>query len=99
MALGVAGGLMYYAGGRSEPLEKVYIAGEVRHPINAEMVAEAKAMSKKPAPFFKVKDAHDLDVHIGRQGKKPQFVYFILDGCPCSLDAQPLYNKLYLRYK
>jgi hypothetical protein len=56
-------------------------------------------MSKKTAPFFKVKDIHEIDVQIGGQGKKPQFVYFILDGCPCSLDVQPLFNRMYLRFK
>lgn len=99
VALAVAGGLMYYASQRSEPREKLYIAGEVRHPVSKEMEAEAKAMAKKTAPFFKVKDAHDIEVQIGGEGKKPQFVYFILEGCPCSLDVQPFYNKLYQRYK
>lgn len=99
VALAVAGGLMYYAAQRSEPQQKPYIVGEVRHEVSPAMVANAKAMSKKTAPFFKTKDAHGIDVQIGGAGKKPQFVYFILEGCPCSLDAQPLFNKMYLRYK
>lgn len=99
IALAVAGGLMYYAAQRSEPVDKPYIVGEVRHEVSPEMVAQAKAMSKKTAPFYHLKDAHNLDVQIGGEGKKPQFVYFILAGCPCSLDAQPLFNKMYLRYK
>jgi hypothetical protein len=29
----------------------------------------------------------------------PQFVLFIKDACPCSIDAQPIFNKLAERFK
>jgi hypothetical protein len=99
VALAVAGGIMYYASLQPAQAAKPYILGEVRHPVSAEMTQWAKSMSKQTAPFFKVKDIHGIDVQIGGEGKKPQFVYFILDGCPCSLDVQPLFNKMYLRFK
>jgi hypothetical protein len=99
LALAVAGGLMYYAAIQPAQAAKPYIMGEVRHPVSQEMLKQASFMSKKTAPFFKVKDIHGIDVQIGGQGQKPQFVYFILDGCPCSLDVQPLFNRMYLRFK
>lgn len=89
---------MYYASLR--PAEAAApIVAEVRHPVSREMLLDAAVFSEKAAPYFKLKDAHGIDVQIGGVGKKPQFVYFILDGCPCSLDAQPLFNKMYAKYK
>lgn len=103
VALAVAGGIVYYAS--IKPAAAAFSAGtpfvvsEVRHPVSKEMIIAADLLAKKTAPFFKVKDAHGIDVQIGGAGKKPQFVYFILSGCPCSLDAQPLFNKMYMRFK
>ena len=102
ISLAVGGGIMYYASlgpAEAKPIpKKPYIIGEVRHPVSQEMLFQASAMAKKTAPFFKVKDIHGIDVQIGGAGKKPQFVYFILDGCPCSLDVQPLFNRMYKRF-
>ncbi len=63
------------------------------------MLLATGAMALKPAPFFKLKDIHGWNVQLGGAGKKPQFVYFILDGCPCSIDAQPLFNRIHARFK
>lgn len=102
IALAVAGGILFYASMGPAPAsatEKPYIIGEIRHPISPDQLKAASSMAQRVAPFFKVRDAHGIDVQIGGTGKKPQFVYFILDGCPCSLDAQPLFNRMYQRYK
>jgi peroxiredoxin len=64
------------------------------------MVAETEARHNALEPTFKVKDATGADVIVGdHQAKKPQFVYFVLDGCPCSFDAEPLFHDLYKRFK
>lgn len=89
------GGIMYFASAGSGPSDDP----EIRHPVSEKMLADASMMTAKAAPYFRIKDAHGLDVQIGGAGKRPQLVYFILDGCPCSVNAQPLFNKLYLRYK
>lgn len=99
ISLAVVGGIIVYAAGQPGKPETPYIVAEVRHPVSDEMLLAAKAMSQKASPFFKVKDIHGINVQIGGQGKKPQFVYFILDGCPCSIDVQPLFNRMYQRYK
>jgi peroxiredoxin len=100
ISLAAAGAIMYYASTKpASAATASNIVSEVRHPVSQEMLLAAAAMSQKTAPFFKVKDAHDKEVQIGGTGKKPQFVYFILSGCPCSFDAQPLFNNLYKRFK
>jgi hypothetical protein len=105
VSLAVAGGIMVYVGlkpASAAELDRAAMANivnEVRHPVSDQMLLQAKSMSERAAPFFKVKDVHGIDVQIGGQGKRPQFIYFILDGCPCSLDAQPLFNRMYQRYK
>jgi peroxiredoxin len=99
VALAVAGGIMFYASLKPARAEALAIVAEVRHPVSRQMLLDASVMSEKTAPFFKLKDAHGIDVQIGGEGKRPQFVYFILLDCPCSLDAQPLFNSLYRRYK
>lgn len=107
-ALASAGIVLYYGSrqpsaivsDRTTPGEKIVsINNEPRHPVSPLMVREAALIARKTAPFFKLKDAHGIDIQIGGTGSKPQFIYFILEGCPCSLDAQPLFNRMYQRYK
>jgi len=69
-----------------------------RHPVTNEMLYSASCQSDKVAPFFKLQDVHGSPVQLGGAGARPQFVYFILDGCPCSVNAQPLFNELYQRF-
>jgi peroxiredoxin len=62
------------------------------HPVTPEMSKEAAKMDRKIAPEFKRQALSGEGLLIsGKQGK-PQFVLFILDGCPCSEDAQPIFN-------
>ena len=92
---------MYYAALKPVPIKNdfPFVESHVRHPVTEEMLMAAGKFSAKPAPFFKLKDIHGNAAQIGGAGKKPQFVYFILKGCPCSVDAQPLFNRMYARYK
>jgi peroxiredoxin len=64
------------------------------------MAVESNAMAGKAAPDFKLEDAKGKDWTLASisQGK-PVYMYFILDGCPCSTDAEPLFHELYKRYK
>ncbi len=71
----------------------------VRHYVTPEMIKSTDGMAAKAAPFFKLKDIHDIPVQLGGAGSKPQFIYFVLKGCPCSIEAQPYFNRLYDRYK
>jgi peroxiredoxin len=99
-AFAVTGGILIYASiqpAKASPAPA--ISNEPRHPVTEEMIRSTGDMSSKAAPFFKLKDAHGIEVQLGGAGPRPQFVYFILDGCPCSIDVQPFFNRFYKRYK
>lgn len=63
------------------------------HPVTPEMAKEAAKMDRKPAPEFSRKSLSGQPLQISGKQAKPQFVLFILDGCPCSEDAQPIFNS------
>jgi len=64
-----------------------------RHPVTTEMEHETGLRALKPAPSMTVEDARGGLHALGGQAK-PQFLLFILDDCPCSVDAQPIMDKL-----
>jgi peroxiredoxin len=65
-----------------------------KHPITSDMVAKANLMARKTAPAFHVADVKGNPLAIsGSNLSRPQLVLFILDSCPCSIDAQPLFNS------
>ncbi|MFI5384634.1 MAG: TlpA family protein disulfide reductase [Fimbriimonadales bacterium] len=99
VAFAAAGGIMTYVALEPKSGAPANSVPEVRHPVSSQMLLEASRMSERASPLFKLEDAHGIPVQLGGSGAKPQFVYFILEGCPCSLDAQPLFNALYRRYK
>src|SRR2546423_227737 len=73
---------------------------EPLHPVTKEMAKGAEGLAKRAAPDFSLTDSHG-QVHTLAEftRDKPLYLYFILDGCPCSTDAEPLFHKLYERYK
>lgn len=68
-----------------------------RHPVTPKMEKSVAVEKGKPAPVFALKDTRGRDVRIG-DSDRPQFVYFIQDGCPCSVEAEPLFQDLERRY-
>lgn len=68
-----------------------------KHPITPEMEKETGLQALKDAPRFVVADSDGVERTIG-DGSRPQFLLFILDGCPCSVDAQPIMTKLSKRF-
>jgi peroxiredoxin len=70
------------------------------HPVTAEMAAEAAKEAKLTAPPLSLPDATGKQwTFSSLSNGKPVYLYFILDGCPCSTDAEPLFHELYKRYK
>ncbi len=100
LALAFAGGLlMYKAGAQTEPNLGIDFKKE-EHLVTAKMIADTEAMATKQAPAFHLTDSDGKAVDIANpKGDKPQFIYFILDGCPCSVDAEPLFHLLYANFK
>lgn len=66
-----------------------------RHPVTAEMAERVKKLDRKVGKFFKLPDTAGKPTLIGGQGPRPQFLYFVKKGCPCSFDAEPVMHKLY----
>lgn len=66
---------------------------KVRHAVSAQMELETKAQANRAAPPFDRKDPYGRTAKVGK-GDRPQMVIFIKRGCPCSIDAQPLFNRL-----
>lgn len=66
-----------------------------RHPVTPEMAERVKKLDMKVGKFFKLPDTTGKPTLIGGQGPKPQFLYFVKKGCPCSYDAEPIMQKLY----
>lgn len=69
--------------------------GVPRHPVTEPMREDAATMARKPAPDFVLPDLDGkMWTRTTAQEGKPTFIYFILDGCPCSTDVEPLYQSL-----
>jgi len=76
------------------------VTNQPRHLITAQMITETEAKYNDLEPTFFVKDVDGKLVTVGsHHADKPQFVYFVLDGCPCSFDAEPLFHDLYKQFK
>lgn len=94
LALFCAGLAMFISAKNGQPNNPTGIDfGQPKHPITKAMEDAAEKMDRQPAPTF-TRDAIKTGekVTIGKDLERPQFVLFILDGCPCSIDAQPIYN-------
>lgn len=103
-ALACAGGALMVASKTSKPAsygtDPFLLPGAVRHLVTAEMVSETAARTSKLLKTFRVADSEGKTVVLGsHDAAHPQFVYFILDGCPCSYDAEPLFHKLFKRFR
>lgn len=66
------------------------------HPVTPDMNEEAAKMARQAAPEFKLKDPDGNEFTLkGISDGRPTLVYFIKDGCPCSIESQPMFQKLY----
>lgn len=90
------------AGGCSAPPKLAPIvegSTKPRHPVTATMAEEAEATARKAAPPFDGVDASgrrrtlDALTH-----DRPLVLYFMKDGCPCSVDAEPLYQRMAAKF-
>jgi len=80
--------------------EMVYtVVYPARHPVTSEQLARAEKLTLKPAPNFQAKDAYgtQIDFEKYRNGHVAVIV-FIVGGCPCSIEAQTMFNELQANY-
>lgn len=79
--------------------ETPVIEGAPSHRATPEMIAAAKAMASREAPSFRAV-ASDGETYsltdLAREG--PLALLFIKDGCPCSREAEPFFDRLYEAY-
>jgi len=70
------------------------------HPVTASMTEAANKMASKDAPEFTLSDPSGKSWSLASlTNGKPLYMYFILDGCPCSTDAEPIFHQLYRQFK
>ncbi|MDX2066244.1 MAG: redoxin domain-containing protein [Fimbriimonadaceae bacterium] len=98
-ALASGGLLLAYESTRPIVKDGGPLVMESRHDVTAEMRKDSAARELTPAPKFSRTDHRGRPVTIGDpQAARPQLVLFIKFGCPCSIDVEPIYHKLYDRY-
>lgn len=100
VVLAVGGAALMVAA--NAPQSSYFVDGKapVRHSVTPEMEKATAAEAKQPLPQFTVTDSEGKPVTLADpKAAKPQFVYFVLDGCPCSFDAEPQFHRLFDRYR
>lgn len=71
-----------------------------RHPVTDAMASTAKAQKGKPAPEFKLPDSEGAEKTLADiRGGKPGVLVMTKDGCPCSIESQPFFNKIAEHYQ
>lgn len=66
-----------------------------RHPVTEKMWSEAKTLDNVAVPKFELKDQFGKEQTLESLAKgKPLVLYFIKEGCPCSVDLEPLMQRL-----
>ncbi|MFZ4508585.1 MAG: peroxiredoxin family protein [Fimbriimonas sp.] len=94
VALGIASAYLIIQSQPSKPTSEIDTA-EPRHPVTSTMQEEADEVTRAKLPTYTRKDETGQVVTLGGLRAKPQFVVFIKEGCPCSFDSAPLFDRLY----
>ncbi len=99
IAFGVAGLAILAMAPRGATASSTFNVIPSRHPVTAEMKSAAEALKKRPMPIFSVV-THDGDrvSEVSFKGQKPSILFFVKDECPCSIEAQPVFNRLASAY-
>lgn len=87
------------SGGRLRPAPAVASAEPEKHRVTPAMLAATDAMTARTVPPLTARgtdgESYDLAEIAGRG---PLVLVFIKDGCPCSVDAQPFFDRLHAAY-
>lgn len=71
-----------------------------RHPVTGEMRTDAAKRAGALAPAFELPDSEGAEVASKDLLKRgPMVVVMTKDGCPCSIESQPHFNKIHELYK
>ena len=92
------GALIYAAKNKPTPLpvaNDYAVLEQPRHPVTPEMWKQADGAKGEIAPDFAVTDTDGTSHTLSDLTKTgPLFLYFVLEGCPCSIEAEPHYERL-----
>jgi peroxiredoxin len=106
LLIAAAGAAMFYAAKANAPAvpttsnEWKVLTGQPRHPVTPEMWHQADGAKGMDAPAFDLPDTNGNKITLADLTKdRPLFMYFVLQGCPCSLEAQPHYERLQEQFK
>lgn len=83
--------------GDAPPLGSIPVT---RHVVDEKMERLTGSWARRQAPSIQTTDATGRGFDSQAQlANGPIFVYFIKEDCPCSVDAQPLFNRLRNKFK
>lgn len=99
VALAAGGALLAYVAQSPRVQNESLISKEPRHLVTSAMDLLVGSWQRKDAPRFVTADYEGTKVEISGTQSRPQFVYFIKDGCPCSFEVEPLFKSLARKYK
>lgn len=88
-------GLTWWNNRQTSVLVDTKLEAMVRHPVTEEMWKTAGSFKDLPAPSFRLPDVNGKlwALHEIAKGR-PTVLYFIKYGCPCSIDVEPLLQKM-----
>jgi len=99
----LAGGAMIYAAKTNAPApvsNEYKVLAQPRHPVTEQMWKQADGTRGQLAPDFSVTDIEGKNESLDTLTQNgPLFIYFVLDGCPCSIEAEPHYERLSRQFK
>lgn len=88
-------GLTWWNNRQTNALVDTKIEAMVRHPVTPEMWKSAGSFSNVIAPSFRLPDVNGKLWSLSEISKgRPVVLYFIKQGCPCSIDVEPLLQKM-----
>jgi hypothetical protein len=99
-ALASMGGFMIYQAKRVKTNDVGLDFSQPHHFVTPAMEVETQAMKNRLEPEILAKTELGKPITLAARGaSRPEFVLFIKDACPCSIDAQPIFNKLAERFQ
>lgn len=70
-----------------------------RHPVTEEMKKAAAALERKPVQQFREVDSEGVPFELGDlKSGTPSILVFVKNECPCSIEAQPIFNAMARAY-
>ena len=101
LILGASVGTLAFVHARMSPANDSGIDfADTHHYVTSQMEVEAAAMKNRRVPDVIAPTNRGTEFHIGpSNADRPQFVLFIKQGCPCSVDGQPFFNRLARKFQ